>query len=173
MRQDVGQLTEPNLGGSTTAARVLREADGGLCFGRHVETVSPAVARTTCPCGSALNAAACCARYHDGELAPTALALMRSRYTAYVRADLDYLIRTHDVSTRGSIDHRALSKFAKTTLWMGLEIVATEAGGERDDAGIVEFIARGMSGGKPFAQRERSRFARCAITGAWFYVDAI
>jgi hypothetical protein len=35
MRQYVGQLTEPQLGGSTTAARVLREANGGACFGRH------------------------------------------------------------------------------------------------------------------------------------------
>jgi hypothetical protein len=34
--EDMGQLTEPELGGSTTAARVLREANGGLCFGRHV-----------------------------------------------------------------------------------------------------------------------------------------
>lgn len=96
---------------------------------------------------------------------------MRSRYTAYVRADLDYLVRTHDTATRGSVDHRALSKFAKTTLWMGLEIVATEAGGEGDETGIVEFIARGMSGGKPFAQRERSRFRK--VDGAWFYVDAV
>jgi hypothetical protein len=31
----MGQLTEPKLGGSTTAARVLGEAKGGSCFGRH------------------------------------------------------------------------------------------------------------------------------------------
>ena len=33
--EDVCQLTEPELGGSTTAARVLRQTDGGLGFGRH------------------------------------------------------------------------------------------------------------------------------------------
>ena len=96
---------------------------------------------------------------------------MRSRYTAYVRGDLDYLVRTHDETTRGTIDHRGLSKFLKTTLWMGLEIVETEAGTERDDTGIVEFIARGMAGGKPFAQRERSRFRK--LDGQWFYIDAV
>jgi hypothetical protein len=35
VREDLGQLAEPQLGGSTTAARVLREANGGACFGRH------------------------------------------------------------------------------------------------------------------------------------------
>jgi hypothetical protein len=35
VRQDLGQLTEPQLGGSTTAAGVLREAKGGACFGCH------------------------------------------------------------------------------------------------------------------------------------------
>jgi SEC-C motif-containing protein len=96
---------------------------------------------------------------------------MRSRYTAYVRGEIEYLLATHDASTRASVDVRAVKKWSKTTLWLGLEIVATEAGGEADDTGIVEFIARGMSGGKPFAQRERSRFRKA--DGAWFYVDAI
>jgi SEC-C motif-containing protein len=82
--------------------------------------------------------AACCGRYHRGERAPTAVALMRSRYTAYVRGEIDYL-------------------------------VDTEAGGERDVAGVVEFIARGVTAGRGFVQRERSRFRR--VDGAWFYVD--
>jgi len=33
--EDVCQLAEPELGGSTTAPRVLREPDGGLGFGGH------------------------------------------------------------------------------------------------------------------------------------------
>jgi hypothetical protein len=35
VRQDLRQLTEPQLGRSTTAARVLRQADRGSGFGRH------------------------------------------------------------------------------------------------------------------------------------------
>jgi hypothetical protein len=35
VRQDVGQLTEPQLGGSTTAPGVLGEAEGGARFGGH------------------------------------------------------------------------------------------------------------------------------------------
>jgi hypothetical protein len=41
----VGQLTEPELGGSTTAARVLRQANGRFGFGRHGATLAPCHAR--------------------------------------------------------------------------------------------------------------------------------
>jgi hypothetical protein len=34
------QLTEPELGGSTTAARVLRQANGCSCFRRHAASVA-------------------------------------------------------------------------------------------------------------------------------------
>jgi SEC-C motif-containing protein len=105
----------------------------------------------------------------DGVPAPTALALMRSRYTAFVRGAIDYLIDTHDPSTRGSVDRKGIAQWSRDTDWRGLEIVATERGGEDDDEGIVEFIARGVTRGAPFAQRERSRFRR--RDGGWFYVD--
>jgi SEC-C motif domain protein len=105
----------------------------------------------------------------DGVPAPTALALMRSRYTAFVRGAIEYLIDTHDPSTRSSVDRDGIAQWSRDTDWRGLEIVATDRGGEEDDEGVVEFIARGVTRGTPFAQRERSRF--CRRDGAWFYVD--
>jgi SEC-C motif domain protein len=124
-----------------------------------------------CPCGSGEPFAACCEVLHDGLAAPTALALMRSRYTAFVRGNIDYLMQTHAASTRAGVDRAALASWSRDTLWMGLEIVATERGGEQDDDGIVEFIARGVTRGSPFAQRERSRFSRA--DGRWYYVDGV
>lgn len=94
---------------------------------------------------------------------------MRSRYTAYVRGEIDYLISTHDASTRDNIDRAATEAWSRDTEWQGLEILATEAGGESDDKGVVEFVVRGSTKGRPFAQRERSRFVK--RDGAWFYVD--
>lgn len=44
--------------------------------------------------------AQCCGRYLDGEAAPTAEALMRSRYTAFALRDEDYLFRTWHPRTR-------------------------------------------------------------------------
>ena len=94
---------------------------------------------------------------------------MRSRYTAFVKSAIDYLIATHDPSTRSTVDRAAITQWARDTHWRGLEIVATERGGEGDDEGVVEFIARGVTNGRPFAQRERSRFRR--LDGVWYYLD--
>jgi SEC-C motif-containing protein len=124
-----------------------------------------------CPCGSGIPEAACCRIFLDGVPAPTALALMRSRYTAFVRGAIDYLIETHDASTRRGVDRKAITQWSRDTEWRGLEIVATERGGEDDEEGIVEFIARGVTRGAPFAQRERSRFRR--VEGRWYYVDGV
>ncbi|MBS1124245.1 MAG: motif domain protein [Deltaproteobacteria bacterium] len=94
---------------------------------------------------------------------------MRSRYAAYVRGDIDYLVATHDASTRDTLDRAAITAWSRDTAWAGLEIVSTERGGPTDDTGVVEFIARGSTRGTPFAQHERSRFRR--VDGRWFYVD--
>lgn len=123
-----------------------------------------------CPCGSGKAEASCCGPHLAGARAPTALALMRSRYTAYVRGAIDYLVQTHDPSTRASIDVKAVTKWSKQTLWLGLEIVATARGGKVDRDGIVEFIARGSTAGRAFAQREKSWFRR-GDDGRWYYVD--
>ena len=120
---------------------------------------------TPCPCGSGTAYGACCGPLHDGAPAATAEALMRSRYTAYVRGAIDYLVETHD----GEVDRAGIETWARESRWLGLEIVAVERGGERDDEGMVEFIARGQSRGQPFAHHERSRFRR--VAGRWRYLD--
>lgn len=126
-------------------------------------------ATSPCPCGSGRAEAACCAPVLAGAPAPTALALMRSRYTAYVRGAIDHVVATHDATTRAGFDVEAATRWSKDTTWLGLDIVATELGGEDDDVGIVEFVARGVTRGAAFAQHERSSFRR--VDGRWFYVD--
>jgi SEC-C motif-containing protein len=118
-----------------------------------------------CECGSGLPGDQCCTRLLAGAPAPTALSLMRSRYTAYVRGDIDYLMRTH----HGSPDRAGIEKWARESRWLGLEIVAVERGGASDDEGVVEFIARGTANGEPFVHDERSRFRR--VDGQWKYLD--
>jgi SEC-C motif-containing protein len=126
-----------------------------------------------CPCGSGAPEATCCGPLLAGERrAATALALMRSRYAAYVRGNVAYLIATHAAESRTGLEQKEIEKFTRTTLWLGLEIVTTVAGGEHDAEGIVEFVAAGVTRGKPFRQHERSRFRRDG-DGAWCYVDGI
>ena len=118
----------------------------------------------TCPCGSGAMLAQCCGRYLDGEAAPTAEALMRSRYTAFALRDEDYLFRTWHPRTRPAPPY-----WVEGTQWTGLQILGAEAGGPSDEEGTVTFVAswRDASTGETGQMREHSRFSRRA--GRWVY----
>lgn len=120
-----------------------------------------------CPCGSGAVRGLCCGPYLDGDaIAPTAEALMRSRYTAFVEERRDYLLRTWAEETRPE----ALDLDPRQR-WLGLSIRATYAGGVADDVGEVEFVARSRVGGRGLRLHERSRFRRA--NGQWVYVDGV
>lgn len=117
---------------------------------------------TPCPCGSALAYSACCGRFHAGEIAPTAEALMRSRYSAYTRGLTDYLLATWHPDTRPqTLD---LSDNPK---WLGLKVLRHEQSDASHAA--VEFVARYKIAGRAFRMQEVSRFER--IEGRWYYRD--
>ena len=89
---------------------------------------------------------------------------MRSRYSAFVMKNAAYLLETWHVSTRpASLD------LEPATRWLGLEILASKAGSDNDQTGMVEFIARFKIGGRAARLHEVSRFVRQG--GRWFYVD--
>lgn len=124
-----------------------------------------------CPCGSGKNFDQCCQPYHGGEKqAPTAEALMRSRYSAYATGKMSYLDETYHPSvSRDSSE--SLEESAMQVKWLGLEILSTEAGGENDTEGYVDFIARYQQNGQQHAMREKSRFVK--ENGRWYYIDGV
>ena len=124
-----------------------------------------------CPCGSGLSFDACCNRYIGGAaLAPTAEALMRSRYTAYTRGDIDYIEKTHAPETRAAFDAGAARDWAAQSEWLGLQIVSTEGGRADDRAGVVTFAASYRQDGVTVEHREVSRFRRTGL-GEWLFVE--
>jgi len=119
-----------------------------------------------CPCQSARSYEACCGRYHAGALhlhAPTAEALMRSRYSAFVLGLTDYLLATWHASTRPA----SLEPNEPGLKWLGLEIKRHQL--DDADHARVEFVARSKLGGRAHRLHELSRFVREA--GRWYYVD--
>ena len=119
----------------------------------------------TCPCGSGKAYAACCGPVHDGSPAPTAEALMRSRYSAFALGNSAYLLKSWHSRTRPSrLD------LSDGVVWTGLTVGRSESGGADDKTGLVEFIAsyRGPEGEGQV--REISRFQREG--GWWVYRDA-
>jgi len=122
-----------------------------------------------CPCQSGKPYTDCCGPLHRGDAAAaTAEALMRSRYSAYVQGDADYLLATWHASTRPTaLDFGD----AASTHWLGLEVRRYGTAGTTDpDHAIVEFVARYRIGGAPAVRlHEISRFVR--EDGRWYYVD--
>lgn len=115
-----------------------------------------------CPCG-APDYAACCGRYHGGEPAPDAAALMRSRYSAYALKLEACLLTTWHTGTRPA----ALDLAADSMKWLGLEVKRHTP--EPPDRATVEFVARYKIGGRAHRLHEISRFMR--EEGRWYYVD--
>jgi SEC-C motif-containing protein len=119
-----------------------------------------------CPCRGSTDALpydACCGRYHAGSPAPTAEALMRSRYSAFVLDELDHLLTTWYASTRPA----SLTPNPAGLKWLGLDVrrhVVIDA-----DHATVEFVARHKLGGRAERLHEISRFVR--EEERWYYVD--
>ena len=109
-----------------------------------------------------------CMEYIEGKAEPkTAEELMKSRYIAYTIGNIDYIMDTHDPATRDKISKADTEEWAKSSEWLGLEIISTEAGTESDDKGVVEFKASFKENGELQAHHEKSAFVR--IDGKWYY----
>ncbi|MCC0176919.1 YchJ family protein [Waterburya agarophytonicola K14] len=122
-----------------------------------------------CPCQSKKADKYCCGMYLSGKKKPeTAEKLMRSRYTAFYRGNIDYLIATLHPDKRNKSDRAQLSKSISNTEWLGLTIINTQKGKKNDTTGIVEFEAV-YQVDLPEQLHERSRFIK--VDGQWFYVD--
>ncbi|MEQ1583867.1 MAG: YchJ family metal-binding protein [Candidatus Nitrotoga sp.] len=120
-----------------------------------------------CACGSNKNFTDCCGCYIGGNTpAPSAEALMRSRYVAYTLECEDYILATWHPSTRPAPQDAADKVKTK---WLGLEVKRHEYNLQEPDRAVVEFVARYKIGGRAYRLHEVSRFVREG--DLWFYVD--
>ncbi len=115
---------------------------------------------TSCPCGSGQDLDGCCGAIIAGAPAPTAEALMRSRYTAFALGNVDYLTDTMAPEVRGDFDPIEANSTASDAVWQGLEVCAVNDGGIDDEIGSVEFVARFRLRGEQRAHHELASFRR-------------
>lgn len=125
---------------------------------------------TTCPCGSGRPLDDCCNPIIAGAPAATAEALMRARYTAFATRQTEgFLYETLAEEKRGEFDQAEVDMTARDAEALGLEVRAVTGGGEGDEAGTVEFVARFRMRGQPIVHHELAAFRR--ENGRWLYVD--
>lgn len=142
---------------------VVAAASSRRKYGRPYGARRELTIMNACPCGSGRDYDDCCGPAHRGVAADTAQALMRSRYSAYVRGDVDYLLASWHASTRPES-----LELEPATRWLGLEVKRHALTGA--DTATVEFVARYRLGGAPAVRlHEISRFVR--EDGRWYYID--
>lgn len=125
-----------------------------------------------CPCKSGKVFGECCAPHLEGGVRPaTAEELMRSRYSAFVVHDINYLRETLWPKYQPEFDAAATARWAAENHWTDLTILGTEKGTATDRDGTVLFEARYLAFGKLNCHRELSRFRKKA--GRWYYVEAL
>jgi SEC-C motif domain protein len=125
-----------------------------------------------CPCGSGRPAADCCLPVIRRERdAVTAEELMRSRYSAFVVGDVDWIVDSHHPDTVGEISREDVEAWSSGSEWLGLRIRGVEDGGADDDEGIVSFRARYKTGAQQVDHVERARFTR--HEGSWRFHSVV
>jgi SEC-C motif-containing protein len=125
---------------------------------------------TDCPCGSGAAYAECCEPIITGSNpAETPERLMRARYSAYVRGEMDFLFESTHPKHREGYDHKGTREWAESAEWLGLEILETARGGEGESIGEVEFIARFKDKGVTREHHELASFKR--EKGNWYFAE--
>lgn len=117
-----------------------------------------------CYCNSQKSYKDCCEVYLKGsQKAPIAETLMRSRYSAYVTHQADYLMATTHVSQRSLHSKEDILLWATSNQWQKLEVLKTTPT-------TVEFKAYYLDQNKlPHVHHECSTFVQ--EDGIWYYVD--
>lgn len=129
---------------------------------------------TLCPCGSGLAYEDCCAPYVEGTRnADDAVALVRSRYTAFCRECYEYLVATTHPDFRDDLTAESIREAVEGVRWLRLDI--RESGTSADDeerAGeTVTFTAFYEQNGMPYQMAETSYFQR--QDGRLYYVEGV
>lgn len=124
----------------------------------------------TCPCGVGTSYESCCGPIINGAAqAQTAEQTMRARYSAYAKHAIDFIESSHHPETKHELNRDEIAAWSSNANWEGLEIVHTDAGGEQDLTGVVEFIANYSVEGRSVQHREVSEFKK--QDGVWYFYD--
>jgi len=124
---------------------------------------------TLCPCGSKKSYSLCCGIYISGaKSAPTAEALMRSRYTAYSQANICYIQATMCDRAAEGYDPIEAARWAKSLVWKGLQVLEVFPHLKDRNRAYVSFVVRYTFQDIWQEMAEVSEFKQ--YEGKWYYV---
>lgn len=118
----------------------------------------------SCHCGSQKSFGDCCEPFLLGTSFPsTAEELMRSRYSAYVRLNVPYIIETTSPKFRKYYSPKSIMEWASNSTWISLEILSASEN-------RVKFVATYLDEtGQLTRHTEDSRFEK--IGERWYFME--
>ena len=123
-----------------------------------------------CYCGSKNEYSFCCEPFITGNERPTTLeVLMRSRYTAYCLANINYIQQTMRGRALIYFDAMDAKRWANRVHWIKLEVLNKIL--DNPHKGYVEFIATFVDNCHLKSIHEKSEFIQ--EDGRWYYVDGV
>lgn len=126
------------------------------------------MSKTDCPCGNG-SYAQCCQILHLGQQkAQTAQQLMRSRYSAFAKHQIDYLLHTTALGQQAYLDLKAISDWSQSNQWQQLEVIQVQEKITKHHA-KVEFKAHYHDATHAQIHHEISYFVRHQET--WYFLD--
>ncbi len=122
-----------------------------------------------CACGSGQTYANCCEPYiMEKKQTETTEKLLRSRYTAHVLKNVNYILKTVHLEKVADHDANTIKEWCEQTKWQKLEILNQEFGQIEDDIGYIEFKAYYINlDGKSEQHHEKSEFRK--KNGIWYF----
>ncbi|HKM37806.1 MAG TPA: YchJ family protein [Thiopseudomonas sp.] len=125
-------------------------------------TISP------CPCNPNISYLHCCEHYHSGALANTAQTLMRARYSAFVKHNIEFIKASTLPAQQTQLDLESIAQWSMESDWLGLEVINETLAADQRHA-TVEFIAHWQDAQGRHQHQETSLFIKPAEQ--WYFYD--
>jgi len=101
--------------------------------------------------------------------AETAEELLRARYSAHVKLEMDFVKDTTHPDQVSRYEPATAKSWAEKSEWDRLEVVDVEDGGPEDETANIEFVAHFRQKDKLKTHHELAHFKR--YEGEWFFYD--
>lgn len=97
----------------------------------------------------------------------SALELLKARYEAFVRGDVDYILSTHHPETRDQVEREAVKSWSQKSRWKGLEVHDHK---EDKEVSKIHFTVSYERKQEIIPHSEFAEFRK--HEGRWYYYDS-
>jgi len=123
-----------------------------------------------CDCGSGIAFANCCAVvWQHGGSTDSAERVMRARYTAYARGNIEFVQLTTLPIQQSRLDLAQITAWSVQTEWLGLQVLSHQLSVHSAQHAWVVFSVSCRENGQPYTHHERSAFVKDAVS--WRFID--